>query len=956
MFFEQSNASRSVKDHLLSTPSVVPISIRSYKMKREGDVSCTTNNCPDIKENIDNYDPNSESQYNCGETCTATTGSFEYTFRGEKFGIYGVYSTSNGKFNVFLDEQKVTEIDSNRASNDKYSLLYISNDLSYGNHTVKIQGQGNKRFQIYKLVFWPSLKAKRMNISDFNNSGTWVYESDQIGGIRGYTVQNGPDETAIAPVRFSKLWLYGTVCQWHHPFNLNINTYQVSINPNNPELDNNDKRLDAELLYEEDFQPSENLKFTMVQVATLNCIYYIEEPAPSPTPSVLPISIRSAKMKKDGDAKCDETNNCPRFEAVENYHPDADDTYECGEICTVKSGSLEYTFKGEKFGIYGVYAPNNGKVNVLLDGRNVAEIDSGKTKTINHHSVFYISNDLSYGDHTVKIQAQGNKDAQIYKLVFWPSLKAKRMNITELTRTGTWKYESDLIGGLRAYTQTDGTDETASASIRFSKLWVYGTICQWHGRFQLDIYSFNHEINSHDPTLTDDNLRLDSALLYETPELAPSDGFKFTMTQTSTLNYVYYIEESAIHVPSVVPISIRSAKMKRTGQVSCGSNDCPGINNNVNNYNPDAENTYQCGETCSVTDGSFEYSFIGEKFGIYSAYSLTNGKYDILLDGQKVKEIDLGKQGTSKYSLSYISDDLQYREHTVKIQGKNNKQIQLYKLVFWPSLQAKRFNVTQFQRTGKWKYETDLIGGVRAYTEVDDPTNDVASTNLRFSKLWIYGTRCNWHGKFNAYFGNLEAEINEHDSSLNNDDIREDSALVFESPIVDSKQYNLRIEMKESITINYVYYIEERMPMPTPSATPISIRFAKMTLSGDSSCGTNNCPDLNRDLENYHPEDENTYQCGETCTATTGLFEYSFTGVKFGIFGSYSSNNGAFDVLVDGQKVNDVDTSLESNEKFSLLYLSENLSYHKHTVKIQAKGNKQIQLYKLVFWPSLNAK
>lgn len=938
---KQANKGKSIKDELRDVSSTLPISIRSAKMKK-GDVKCDENNCPTFN-NIDNYHPDSEDTYQCGETCTTTGGSFEYTFKGVKFGIYGVYSTNNGNIDISVDDQKVSSVNLNRQSKEKYSLVYLSNELSYQEHTVKIVGQGSKQFQIYKLVFWPSLKAKRLNISELTRTGAWKYESDKIGGLRAYTEKDSSDDTASAKIRFSKVWVYGTKCNWHGKLNLNINQFTQEINSNGPYDD--ETRLDSALLYESpDLSTSDELQFSLKETATLNYIYYIEEP-PISTPSADPISIRSAKMTKVGEVTCGQ-NDCPNINNdLNNYKPNEESTYNCGETCSTTSGSLEYTFKGVKFGIYGVCELDKGKYDILLNGRKLAEVNSAKQSTSGKYSLLYMSDDLTYQEYKVKIEGKGDKQFQIYKLVFWPSLKAKRMNLTEMERTGTWHFETDLIGGIRGYTEGDSTTDTAYSNIRFSKLWVYGTIANWHSKFSLSIESFQTELNAYGPY--DDNTRLDSALLYESPELSPSTGFKFTMTSTTTLNYVYYIEEPAINLLEAIPISIRSAKMKKEGDVTCGQNNCQNINNNVNNYKPNEESTYTCGEACSATSGSFEYKFIGVKFGIYSAYSQENGKYNILLDGQKVSEVDTAKFPTAKYTISYVSDDLKYGKHTVRIEGRGGKKYQIYKLVFWPSLKAKRMNITEFTRTGKWKYETDLIGGIRAYTEADD-SSDKATADIRFSKIWLYGTICSWHGKFNVTYGNIQAELSERDSRYNNDDLRLDSELLFESPLITVGNYKFEINLEQTVTLNYIYY--EELPLQTPEPIPISIRSAKMNKT-EMECTPNNCTGVN-----YNPDSEEQYQCGEVCTTTGGSFEYSFTGVKFGIFGVCSKENGAFDISIDDQNVGSVDLNRETTEKYSLVYVSDDLSYHKHTVKIQGKDGQKIQLYKLVFWPSLTAK
>lgn len=44
---------------------------------------CTTNACPNDRVDSPNFQ--------CGQKCKTSDGAFEYTFKGEKFGIYGTY-------------------------------------------------------------------------------------------------------------------------------------------------------------------------------------------------------------------------------------------------------------------------------------------------------------------------------------------------------------------------------------------------------------------------------------------------------------------------------------------------------------------------------------------------------------------------------------------------------------------------------------------------------------------------------------------------------------------------------------------------------------------------------------------------------------------------------------------------------------------------------------------------
>lgn len=127
------------------------------------------------------------------------------------------------------------------------------------------------------------------------------------------------------------------------------------------------------------------------------------------------------------------------------------------------------------------------------------------------------------------------------------------------------------------------------------------------------------------------------------------------------------------------------------------------------------------------------------------------------------------------------------------------------------------------------------------------------------------------------------------------------------------------------MTLNCFYYIEE--PIPTREPIPVSIRVDQMADISTMECVTNTCPDNKVDAPKY--------QCGTICKTESGKFEYSFNGVKFGIYGSYSPNYHKFDVEIDGYKADEVNEYRAMDESFVLLYLSTDLDYKKHTVTIK---------------------
>ena len=98
-------------------------------------------------------------------------------FTDEKYAIIRATDSKYDTFNLLLDNQtQPTKINVNSPITNEFAVLYLSDDSSFSEHDVKIQGN-NGLFKLYKLVYWPTLNARRINISNFELKGEWQSES-----------------------------------------------------------------------------------------------------------------------------------------------------------------------------------------------------------------------------------------------------------------------------------------------------------------------------------------------------------------------------------------------------------------------------------------------------------------------------------------------------------------------------------------------------------------------------------------------------------------------------------------------------------------------------------------------------------------------------------------------------------------------------------------------------------
>lgn len=183
-------------------------------MTKTNDILCSANSCPS-GDNLPtgSYDINSPAFYQCGTICNTSSGTFEYNFKGIKFGIIGTKTPDHHSFKVDIDGT-ITEISTYKVTREEYSTFYVSKGLEYKDHNIKIIGN-NELIELYKLVYWPHLQAKRLNATDFAEQiGTWKTQSDNVRGLRHYVTQDSTTDSIKSVIPFSKVWIYGSKCSW----------------------------------------------------------------------------------------------------------------------------------------------------------------------------------------------------------------------------------------------------------------------------------------------------------------------------------------------------------------------------------------------------------------------------------------------------------------------------------------------------------------------------------------------------------------------------------------------------------------------------------------------------------------------------------------------------------------------------------------------------------------------
>lgn len=125
----------------------------------------------------------------------------------------------------------------------------------------------------------------------------------------------------------------------------------------------------------------------------------------------------------------------------------------------------------------------------------------------------YESKVYEYKEHTVKIKNKG-VNFTLYKLVYWPTMAAKRKNSTDFIKEGGYTRESDGIGGFREYNSTANKEKHALIELKCTRFWIYSF------REKTDTGDIIIQYNGITETLHTSlpNQRVESVLIYESPE------------------------------------------------------------------------------------------------------------------------------------------------------------------------------------------------------------------------------------------------------------------------------------------------------------------------------------------------------------------------------------------------------------------------------------------------------
>lgn len=139
--------------------------------------------------NFDNKDSWIQESIGIGNTgmySSAKGTNASFTFTGTKAWVVGTFDPNHGIMEVWVDDKKVSDVDTYNAKRSISQILYETEDLEYGEHTVKVVVKGERN---------SSSKGNAIGLDCayyLNNNGAGMFEIENTN----YTVDEG-EETEI---------------------------------------------------------------------------------------------------------------------------------------------------------------------------------------------------------------------------------------------------------------------------------------------------------------------------------------------------------------------------------------------------------------------------------------------------------------------------------------------------------------------------------------------------------------------------------------------------------------------------------------------------------------------------------------------------------------------------------------------------------------------------------------
>ena len=411
----------------------------------------------------------------------------QFSFNGTGITVIGEYSTENGLMDVYIDSQFITTIDLYSPELLRQQIIFTKNDLSEGWHTIKLVCTGNKN---------PLSKGKWITLDAFEVVGFDENRIDDRDSAvcysDGWSEQKDMADCYMATQKrtekknkYAQLSFKGTGITVIGEYSKENGLMDVFI----------DGMFIATVdLYSPELL-SQQITFTQNDLSEgWHTIKIVCTGNKNPLSKNKWITLDAFEVIESDNDRIDERDSAVCYSDGWSEQKNIEDSYMKTQKRTEKKDKYaQFSFKGTGITVIGEYSPENGLMDVYIDGGFITTVDL-YSPVLMRQQVAFTKNDLSDGWHTIKVVCTGDKNP--LSKGKWITLDAFEVVGTAGSRIDerdkTFKYSKDWKDvndntGIGYYMGTLKTTSKKGSSVEFTfsgtginiisqRSWDYGTM------------------------------------------------------------------------------------------------------------------------------------------------------------------------------------------------------------------------------------------------------------------------------------------------------------------------------------------------------------------------------------------------------------------------------------------------------------------------------------------------
>lgn len=394
----------------------------------------------------------------------------------------------------------------------------------------------------------------------------------------------------------------------------------------------------------------------------------------------------------------------------------SDDTHKWSQQA---NSTMTYTFTGSQVVVKAIKDPNHGAMTINIDGVDVATVDIYNSTRLTEQLV-YASDELTYGEHTVKLTAVNNSSNKscidiygIYVLdnngvgivsidqteyrtystgtqtvKFVRNFGSKgELVVRYTTVTGsaeqnvTFKYVTDVITFADGETEKEVTFQTMYNEERGNDEPLYFTVGLYQEGENAVIFGKNVDTQIYIEPIKLDTTKQDlidyinSVKAYSQDKYTADSYAVYSQAITNAISIINKADATNIErgaAAKAVELAIYNLDAVKATKAQITPDDCTYISNTSATSTGSWSNN-GLGNTWSGQAGStMTFTFTGTQFLVKANIDPNHGDMVINVDGKDVARVGTYSATRMTEQIVYSSDKLSHGTHTVKLVATNN--------------------------------------------------------------------------------------------------------------------------------------------------------------------------------------------------------------------------------------------------------------------------------------------